>query len=464
MLLRRMGFPLSTSPCMAPGWVGSAPDEYHKYLMASLKSSKRPHTDTDSDGENTNSTFPHFIVLESLQEKQLSKLNPFVIHKVISGIVTLISVKKLQNGTLLVEVSKRTYAYNLLKMNLFANLKIKSYPHSSLNTSKGVVRSSELSLCTLDEIKTYLKDQNVSDVKRITINRNQETVNTNTYIFTFNTPHVPKELKVGYNLIKVNPYIPNPLRCYNCQKFGHHESKCLKPTVCKKCGESGSDHIELSCNNPIKCPNCQGNHTADSKDCIVWKQEQEINKIKFTNNIPFPEARKIVQNSNLFPSKSYSDAAKSNTNHGHACKSCHVLLEKLTNLTPDNLPQFINDLKSSLSESQAIKTSASIAPTKPSALSKEPVTKVTPPLVNESPKSPVRQASKSPNRVLRQSPTPRQRIQLEKTNSKNRFSVLEDEESMECGAPPSAPSSPTPEHRGKSPSQTPKPQRKKTNK
>ena len=67
--------------------------------MASSKPSKRLHTDSDSDGETTNSTFPHFIVLESLQEKQLTKLNPFVIEKVISGIDNPVSVKKLQNGT-----------------------------------------------------------------------------------------------------------------------------------------------------------------------------------------------------------------------------------------------------------------------------------------------------------------------------------------------------------------------------
>ena len=430
--------------------------------MASTKSSKRLHTDSDSDSEAITSTYPHFIVLESLQEKQLSKLNPFVDEKVISGIVKPVSVKKLQNGTLLVEVSKKTYADNLLKMNLFAGLKIKAYPHLSLNTSKGVVRSSELSLCTLDEIKTYLKNQAVSDVKRITIHRNQETINTNTYIFTFDTPHVPKELKVGYNLVKVSPYIPNPLRCYNCQKFGHHESKCLKPTVCKKCGESGSDHIELSCSNRIKCPNCQGNHSADSKDCNIWKQEKEINRVKFTNNISFPEARKLVQNSNQFTGKSYSEAAKTNTHHEHACKSCHTLLEKLTNLTADNLPKFINELKSSLSESPIVKSSSSV-PTTSSEPPKEVVTLVTP-QVNESPKSPVRQSSNSPNRALRQSPTPRQRIQLEKTNSKNRFSVLEVEESMECGAPPSAPPSPTSQHRGKNPSQTPKPQRTKPHK
>ena len=325
-------------------------------------------------------------------------------------------MKKLQNGTLLVEVGKKAYANNLLKMNLFVGLKIKSFPHFSLNTSKGVVRRSELSLCTLDEIKTYLKNQGVSDVKRITINRNQETITTNTYIFTFNTSQVPKEIKVGYNLIKVNPYIPNPLRCYNCQKFGHHESKCLKPTVCKKCGESGSDHIELSCSNPTKCNNCQGNHTADSKDCIVWKREKEVNQIKYTNNISFPEARKIVQNKNLHPTKSYSDATKSNiqNKHEHACQTCLTILDKLVNLNPDNPPQLVKELKSSLSESSSsLKPSA----TKTSP-ARETVTLATPPLVNETPTSLVRQANRSPNRAIRQSPTPQRRIQLETTNTK----------------------------------------------
>ena len=164
--------------------------------MASSKPSKRPYTDSDSDSEPLPSTFPHFIVLESLDEKQLTKLNP-IIEKTISGIVNPISVKKLNNGTLLIEVDKKAYAENLLKMKTFAGLKIKASPHLSLNSSKGVVRSSELSLCTLDEIKTYLKPQGVSDVKRISIKRNDEIINTNTYIFTFSRSQLPKEIKVG---------------------------------------------------------------------------------------------------------------------------------------------------------------------------------------------------------------------------------------------------------------------------
>ena len=112
------------------------------------------------------------------------------------------------------------------------------------------------------------------------------------------------------------------------------------------------------------------------------------------------------------------------------------------------------DLKSSLSEStKSTSTTSSPSSTKPlqqnvNQVQRGNATHVAPQITPDSPKSPVRQESSSPSRGLRQSPTLRQRIQLENTNSKNRFSVLADEESMECGAPPSAPSSPTP---GKSP-------------
>ena len=67
--------------------------------MAFSKSSKRPHihvdanTSSDSDSDNLIS-FPSFIILESLEERPLAKLSPFVIEKVISSRVIPRSVKK----------------------------------------------------------------------------------------------------------------------------------------------------------------------------------------------------------------------------------------------------------------------------------------------------------------------------------------------------------------------------------
>ena len=83
--------------------------------MATIKSSKRSYSDTDSDSETSPSSFPRFIVLASLEEKLLAKLNPFVIGKTISGIVIPQVVKKLKDGNILVEVDGKSYAENLLK-------------------------------------------------------------------------------------------------------------------------------------------------------------------------------------------------------------------------------------------------------------------------------------------------------------------------------------------------------------
>ena len=86
--------------------------------------------------------------------------------------MSLVHVKKLKkNQTLLIEVDKRKRADFLLKMTKFHTINVKTYHHKSLNISKGVVKSKELSLCTIDEIKKEMKKQGVTEVKRVTIKK-----------------------------------------------------------------------------------------------------------------------------------------------------------------------------------------------------------------------------------------------------------------------------------------------------
>ena len=92
--------------------------------------------------------------------------------------------------------------------------------------------------------------------------------------------------------IDVEPYIPNPLRCYNCQHYGHGKATCNHKAVCAQCSQEG--HQDTECKNPPHCANCNGNHSAYSKDCPEWTKQKEITQIKFEKNISFGEARKIV--------------------------------------------------------------------------------------------------------------------------------------------------------------------------
>ena len=84
-----------------------------------------------------------------------------------------------------------------------------------------------------EEMKEYPKSQGVTSVKRIIIKKEGKHIETNTFVLTFNTPIVPKDIKIFYRNIKIELYIPNPLRCFWCQKFGQHEyqvqcTSCLR--------------------------------------------------------------------------------------------------------------------------------------------------------------------------------------------------------------------------------------------
>ena len=124
---------------------------------------------------------------------------------------------------------------------------------------------------------------------------------------------MPKTLKIGYLNVGVDIYIPNPLQCYSCFRFGHHERKCrlgLSSKLCRRCGETANDHDE-NCTRKPKCINCGGEHISTSKACDFWRKEKEIVTIKYKENVSFPEARKIVEARHVLPN-SYSSVIKSN--------------------------------------------------------------------------------------------------------------------------------------------------------
>ena len=105
----------------------------------------------------------------------------------------------------------------------------------------------------------YLKEQGVTACKRFMVKKNNETVETNTLLLTFNTVTIPKSLKIFYRIVPVDVYVSNPLRCFNCQRFGHHETNCPvdRGYVCANCGAGGHDHHSSTCKYQPKCVNCE---------------------------------------------------------------------------------------------------------------------------------------------------------------------------------------------------------------
>lgn len=281
--------------------------------MASQNSLKRPRPSDDS--EIPLKAYPKFFIIESeMHEKKIGSLSPFVIEKSLESLIgSPKSVKKLRNQTLLVETKSRSQTENILKIKQIYDIDVTITEHRSLNSSKGIIKDHILKGVSNEDIVKNLTPQGVTQAKRFMYKKDGQFFETNTILLTFNNTVIPPNLKIFYRIINVELYIPNPLRCFNCQKFGHHEDNCkiTKYSICENCGMGENDHLTANCPNQSKCVNCKKDHISKSNKCETWIKEKEIMKIKCSQNISYFEARKIQENK---PDISYSKIVQSAIN------------------------------------------------------------------------------------------------------------------------------------------------------
>ena len=290
-----------------------------KRIRSDLSNSDDEHAHSDVDNEstqlkNSDVNYPKFIVLKpTYSEQSLTKLSPFAVEKSILGRYgTVKQVKKMKDGCLLIEAKTNIQAQLLLDTYKFLDIEVDAEAHRSLNTSKGVIGDyhKDLQHMSDEEIQKELSSQGVKHVSRFILKKDGKEIKTNTLFVTFDLSSPPEKLKLGYYIVDVQRYIPNPLRCFNCQKFGHSKKFCKNQLACWKCGAEGHDGSDCTAET-TSCLNCKGNHCASSKSCPVWIQEKEIQRIKTEKCLSYGDARRLFTSSVSSPSSSSSSASSS---------------------------------------------------------------------------------------------------------------------------------------------------------
>ena len=142
------------------------------------------------------------------------------------------------------------------------------------------------------EIRDELRDEGVVGVNRVTLKKEGKVIPTNTLFLTLGSPDLPKEITVGYLKVKVALFVPNPMRSFNCKKFGHTSQSCKVAAKCPGCGKYKH---EGRCEGCKLCSNCNGPHASSAKDCAVWQKEKEIQRVRVEKRISFPEARQLAE-------------------------------------------------------------------------------------------------------------------------------------------------------------------------
>jgi len=146
---------------------------------------------------------------------------------------------------------------------------------------------------TVEQIAEEVKALSARRLERWSNGQKEPTENV---ILTFQDD-LPTHVVLGFIRRKVKPYVPLPLRCANCQRFGHHATKCHRKQRCVRCGE---EHDLESCptkENPdqINCVNCKGQHSAAYRKCTRYQEVSQMLKVAVHEKISYRDALQKVR-------------------------------------------------------------------------------------------------------------------------------------------------------------------------
>ena len=252
--------------------------------------------------------YDKYLIVEGTGGEPLSRQSPFVIQKLFKDVE---AISRLRSGSYLIATRSEQQSNHFLRSKKIGDCLIQVKPHMGLNQIKGVIESEALKFnITKEEIIEDLKDYGVADCyfhqKRLQSGLSE---NSGRVTLTFKGQKLPDKVTIaGWLHCRVRTYVPNPLRCFKCQLYGHTSKNCRREKRCSICG--GGDCQE-QCGNPMRCVNCGGEHTSFDRSCPKWIQEKEVQKIKAQQNISYKEAKSQVSSRRITSGVSYSAAVQS---------------------------------------------------------------------------------------------------------------------------------------------------------
>lgn len=165
----------------------------------------------------------YLILTRTDNNQTMNNVSPFFIKKAIDNITPNIKISRIRDGSLLLKSTDYNQAVKLMKQTILGGeIGIKIVEHPTLNQSRGTIYCPDLIWLNDEDILEGLKESRVVAIRRITRKtREGKPEDTGTFILTFNLPQIPTTIDVGFYNCRVRQYIPSPLRCTNCLKFGH---------------------------------------------------------------------------------------------------------------------------------------------------------------------------------------------------------------------------------------------------
>lgn len=259
-------------------------------------------TESEGQGEEVNSGKKESlnVVVRFDGEGGIKKMDPLTITKIIRTQVGEVKYAKvLGDGNLLIGCNTETQVEKARKMVSIGKMKVtKTVKVGEQNRGcKGVITGVPLGISTKTLVGSLkVRNAAVKDVKRMT--RGPEKKESETVVVEFDTKTIPRELYFGFVKYNVREFVPKPMRCFNCQEYGHIAKLCKGKRRCARCG---GDHEYGKCGTGVKpkCCNCGGEHSVAYWGCEAMRREITVQRIKVSGKVSYAEAVKRAGQENV---------------------------------------------------------------------------------------------------------------------------------------------------------------------
>lgn len=230
-------------------------------------------------------------------EESMQKVNPIMAGRLIRGVGSVIDMKLIRDGGLLIRAKNYKAANSIYQIVKIPGFEVEVAEYTQLNKSVGVIFDRSLVAATDDEILKELEPQKCTKVRRIQKTQQDGSKHdTGTFFLTFGTVKLPASITIGYSNIQLTPFVPNPTRCFKCQRFGHVSVSCKSTAkIYVNCGRE--DHVKEGekCRNPAKCMNCDSSeHNSMARECPEFLYRKKIEEIKVHEQKSHVDATRLL--------------------------------------------------------------------------------------------------------------------------------------------------------------------------
>lgn len=283
--------------------------------------------------------------LVTLQQPRINELSVSKIMFTLNLVSGVTEIKKVAANRVRVVCKDMISANKIIECPNFKQHNINAFiPNEHIKTV-GIIKNVPLDF-SLDEIREYIQcDATIESIERMTFwDKDARIAKPSMSLkITFRSTTLPKQVILYYTVKQVEYFIPKPLVCNKCLRFGHIARTCRSnETRCGNCSQL-THAIDASCNSTCEhcnktcrtlCKNCPdgANHRTNSMICPEMKTQSKIKECMVKQKLSYIDAKNNYKS--FATTTSYADITRSTTSNAVTTRlssSANADTERLTN-------------------------------------------------------------------------------------------------------------------------------------